>query len=118
MTISTGSIRPTVAVVTVLALAVPTQLPAQRDGALSESITERVAAAWGNQPSGVIVKVSDGVVELWGVAPSAAGVDQAEEIARNTYGVREVVNRLSVRQPRVDGQVARQQQEQQAAVGR
>lgn len=119
MTVSAGSIRISAAVITVLALAVPTQLPAQRDGAISESITERIATAWGSQPSGVIVKVNDGVVELWGVAPSAAGVDRAEEIARNTYGVRGVVNHLSVRQPRADGQIARQRQEQQqAAAGR
>lgn len=115
MTISARSIYIALVAITVLALAAPGQLLAQRDGAISESITERVTVAWGNQPSGIIVKVNDGVVELWGEAPSAAGVDRAEEIARDTYGVRGVVNHLSVRQPQADGQVARQQQDQQQA---
>lgn len=101
----------TLAAIAVLALAIPGQLLAQRDGAISESITERVAIAWGDQPSGIIVKVSDGVVELWGEAPSAAGVDRAEGIARSTNGVRGVVNHLSVRQPHADRQVARQQEQ-------
>lgn len=71
---------------------------ARPEGAMSDSIAERVISAWGKQPAGIIVRVSDGVVEMWGEAPSAAAVAEAEQIARNTVGVREVVSHLNVSQ--------------------
>jgi hypothetical protein len=66
------------------------------DGVLSDSIAERVIAAWGDRPAGIIVHVSDGVVEMWGEAPSESAVSEAVTIARNTVGVQQVVSHLQV----------------------
>lgn len=82
-----------------LLLAIPLAALARPEGVMSDSIAERVIAAWGKQPAGIIVKVDDGVVEMWGEAPSAAAAAAAVQIARNTAGVREVVSHLSVNSP-------------------
>lgn len=66
------------------------------EGVMSDAIAQRVIAAWGAQRVVIIVKVSDGVVELWGEALSAAAAAEAERIARGTAGVRAVISYLSV----------------------
>jgi len=71
-------------------------LAATPDGVLSDSIAERVISAWGDQPAGIIVHVKEGVVEMWGEAPSESAVAEADDIAKNTVGVRQVINHLQV----------------------
>lgn len=85
----------TACVVLAMGLQVSVAQAATPDGVLSDSIAERVMTAWGNQPAGIIVRVNDGVVEMWGEAPSAAAADKAVTIAKNTVGVREVVSHLN-----------------------
>lgn len=80
-----------------VALGISVPLPASSDGVLSDSIAERVVAAWGDRPAGIIVRVNDGVVEMWGEAPSAPAADEAVRIARGTVGVREVISHLDVK---------------------
>lgn len=87
--------RPALMTLMSLTMAISAPLLASSDGALSESITERVTAAWGDQPAGIIVKVRDGVVEMWGEAPSAQAADEAVQIARSTVGVRDVISHLN-----------------------
>lgn len=83
-------------VVAALGLFTTCAYAATPDGMLSDSIAERVMAAWGDQPAGIMVHVSDGAVEMWGEAPSESAVSEAVTIARNTVGVHDVVSHLQV----------------------
>lgn len=85
----------------------------REDAAISEAVTDRITVAWGDQPSGVIVMVNEGVVQIRGQAPSAAAADQAVQIARSTAGVRDVVSYLNVREANENGAVASTRQQEQ-----
>lgn len=80
----------------VLLVSVPLAALARPEGAMSDSIAERVITAWGEQPAGIIVKVNDGVVEMWGEAPSEEAIRAAVQIAHNTVGVQQVVSHLHI----------------------
>lgn len=69
----------------------------QDDAGLARQVSDQISAAWGrSQPSGLIVVVEDGAVQLFGEAPSQAAAAQAERLARRVGGVREVTSHLTL----------------------
>ena len=66
------------------------------DAALATKVKAKIAADPETNPFEIDVDVNDGVVTLRGRVEEAGDRTEAEKLARNTSGVRRVVNRITV----------------------
>ena len=65
------------------------------DTTINTAVKDRLAAEPTTSAAKIDVDTSNGVVTLSGKVPTAAEKSEAERIARNTQGVRQVVNNIS-----------------------
>lgn len=68
------------------------------DKTITTKITARLAADPVTKATQIDVETYDGVVQLAGFVDSRESIQRAEEIARETEGVRDVQNNLNLRQ--------------------
>jgi hyperosmotically inducible protein len=66
------------------------------DATINTAVKNKLAAEPTTSAAKIDVDTSNGVVTLSGKVPTAAEKSEAERIARNTQGVRQVVNNISV----------------------
>jgi hyperosmotically inducible protein len=66
------------------------------DATINTAVKNKLAADPTTSAAKIDVDTSNGVVTLSGKVPTAAEKSEAERIARNTQGVRQVVNNVSV----------------------
>jgi hyperosmotically inducible protein len=69
---------------------------ATTDATITATVKTKLATVKGVIANDINVDTSDGVVTLKGSVPDAAQKAKAEEVARNTMGVKRVVNELTV----------------------
>src|SRR5262245_37792572 len=68
------------------------------DATVTTTVKNRLAADPTTSAARINVDTSNGVVTLSGAVPTAAEKSEAERIARNTQGVTQVVNNITVEQ--------------------
>jgi osmotically-inducible protein OsmY len=67
------------------------------DATITTAVKNKLATDPTTSATRINVDTSDGVVTLSGAVPTTAEKSEAERIARNTQGVRQVINNLSVK---------------------